>query len=215
MSDETMFDFEVQDPPNYFARVIYDKVFLPGVEDDDYVMPPWDEALRDGIGGSDRALEAARAIMSTLGKPVGRIAALEAEAEMLHAAAEDWRVRAEEAEAKMSGPLPCDVRIPGALIATGVKIETLLLAISRREPGTRLPGRTPAVSWDAVANARRQALEEAEEVASAFGHGRPLVERRPKERILGRWEGEQAASGAIAAAIRALADKQAAGGDDD
>lgn len=39
-------------------------------------------------------------------------------------------------------------------------------------------------------------------VAEEFGPSRPLAERRPAERVMGRWEGEQAASQAIAAAIR-------------
>ena len=40
-------------------------------------------------------------------------------------------------------------------------------------------------------------------VAEQFGPNRPIVAARPSERIVGRWEGEQAASSSIAAAIRA------------
>jgi hypothetical protein len=40
-------------------------------------------------------------------------------------------------------------------------------------------------------------------VAEQFGPNRPIVAERPSERIVGRWEGEQAASSSIAAAIRA------------
>ncbi|MGH2342608.1 hypothetical protein ACRC7T_14125 [Segnochrobactraceae bacterium EtOH-i3] len=139
--------------------------------------------------------------------------AAEAEAETLHAAAEGWRKRAEAAEAKLTGPLPCDVKIPGTLICAGVKIETLLLAISRREPGTKLPERKPAVSWDAVAEARRQALEEA---AQAVESGLDDIDGCGNSK-----DGAEAIALMVrtmrrrAAAIRALAYKPAAGGADD
>ena len=44
------------------AGIIYDACFLPGEEEDGYVMPPFEDAVRDGFGGSDRAMVAARAI---------------------------------------------------------------------------------------------------------------------------------------------------------
>ena len=44
------------------AGIIYDACFLPGEEEDGYVMPPFEDAVRDGLGGSDRALVAARTI---------------------------------------------------------------------------------------------------------------------------------------------------------
>ena len=57
---------------------------------------------------------------------------------------------------------------------------------------------------------RDAALREAAEVAARFGPERPLVARNPKDRIMGRWEGEQAASASIAAAILALICKEGA-----
>lgn len=51
---------------------------------------------------------------------------------------------------------------------------------------------------------RNQALEEAANTAENFGPGRPLLTTRPPALIQGRWEGEQAASANISAAIRAL-----------
>jgi len=51
-----------------------------------------------------------------------------------------------------------------------------------------------------VAAAEREACAN---VAGQFGPNRPIVAARPSERIVGRWEGEQAASSSIAAAIRA------------
>lgn len=41
-------------------------------------------------------------------------------------------------------------------------------------------------------------FEAAARIAASYGSGRPIVERRPNDRILGRWEGEQAASANIA-----------------
>lgn len=55
-----------------------------------------------------------------------------------------------------------------------------------------------------VAVVRKQALEEAARLAENFGPSRPLTERNPNKIIIGRWEGEQAASRNISAAIRAL-----------
>jgi predicted RNase H-like nuclease (RuvC/YqgF family) len=40
-------------------------------------------------------------------------------------------------------------------------------------------------------------------LAEQYGPNRPIVAVRPSERIRGRWEGEQAASSGISAAIRA------------
>jgi hypothetical protein len=54
------------------------------------------------------------------------------------------------------------------------------------------------------------ALERAAEVAERFGPSRPIITKRPSERIQGRWEGEQAASSAIAVLIRDMKSKRAA-----
>jgi hypothetical protein len=48
------------------------------------------------------------------------------------------------------------------------------------------------------------AIEAAASISEAFGPSRPLAERKPPERIYGRWEGEQAASAGIANDIRSL-----------
>jgi hypothetical protein len=53
------------------------------------------------------------------------------------------------------------------------------------------PSTAPEVGDGAV-------LEAAARIAASYGSGRPIVERRPNDRILGRWEGEQAASANIA-----------------
>jgi hypothetical protein len=45
--------------------------------------------------------------------------------------------------------------------------------------------------------------EECAKLAEQYGPNRPIVAVRPSERIRGRWEGEQAASSGISAAIRA------------
>jgi hypothetical protein len=46
------------------ARIIYDVIFLPGKEDDDgFVMPPFEEAEHLGMGGFERAVEAARKVL--------------------------------------------------------------------------------------------------------------------------------------------------------
>ena len=50
----------------------------------------------------------------------------------------------------------------------------------------------------------RDALEEAAKLAADYGPSRPIVSATPSLSVRGRWEGEQAASGNIAAAIRAL-----------
>jgi hypothetical protein len=55
-----------------------------------------------------------------------------------------------------------------------------------------------------VAAAEREACAK---VAEQFGPNRPIVKARPSERIVGRWEGEQAASSSIADAIRARGKK--------
>lgn len=50
-----------------------------------------------------------------------------------------------------------------------------------------------------AAAARAEAFREAAEIARNFGPSRPLLMRsRNDQRITGRWEGEQAASGSIA-----------------
>ena len=67
-------------------------------------------------------------------------------------------------------------------------------------------GRNAQASIRAIpaADARAEVLKEAAAVAERFGPNRPLVALQPKDRIIGRWEGEQAASAGIAAAILAL-----------
>lgn len=139
-------------------------------------------------------------------------AGLNEEAEAQAAEAEKWRKRAKAAEAKLNDTLPCDVQIPGATLLAGVKIEMLLLAISRREPGTKLPERKTAVSLDALAEARRQALEEA---AQAVESGLDDIDGCGNSK-----DGTEAIALMVrtmrrrAVAIRALADRPAAGGAD-
>ena len=41
------------------------------------------------------------------------------------------------------------------------------------------------------------------QVAAGYGPSRPIVSKNPSPQIVGRWEGEQAASSGIEAAIRA------------
>ncbi len=60
------------------------------------------------------------------------------------------------------------------------------------------------LSPDEVRGIRDEALDEAAKVAERFGPSRPIITRDPTQIIRGRWEGEQAASGGIAAAIRSL-----------
>lgn len=59
----------------------------------------------------------------------------------------------------------------------------------------------------AEASSVRKALEQAAQIAQNFGPSRPIGSRRPSEIERGRWQGEQAASGGIAAAIRVLQGK--------
>lgn len=47
------------------------------------------------------------------------------------------------------------------------------------------------------------AMEECAKVASNYGPSRPIMGKNPSSKIVGRWEGEQAASYGISAAIRA------------
>ena len=51
-----------------------------------------------------------------------------------------------------------------------------------------------------VAEAEREACAK---IASDYGPSRPIVSKNPSSQIVGRWEGEQAASAGIEAAIRA------------
>lgn len=44
------------------AKIIYDCIFLPGVEDDGYVMPDFETAERELLGGYERAITAAAAL---------------------------------------------------------------------------------------------------------------------------------------------------------
>ena len=50
-------------------------------------------------------------------------------------------------------------------------------------------------------------IEDAAGVAQLFGPSRPIVTSNPNQIIIGRWEGEQAASSNIATAIRKLGEK--------
>jgi hypothetical protein len=56
------------------------------------------------------------------------------------------------------------------------------------------------MSIDEAVLAEREACAK---LAEQYGPNRPIVAVRPSERIRGQWEGEQAASGGISAAIRA------------
>jgi|SRR6478735_6391005 len=58
-----------------------------------------------------------------------------------------------------------------------------------------------------MVNVRRQAFIEAAEIAGDFGPSRPMVSKTPSDLVKGRWEGEQAASANIAAALRAKAEE--------
>ena len=51
---------------------------------------------------------------------------------------------------------------------------------------------------------KAELIEQCATIAANHGLGRPIIGSDPRIRNYGRWEGEQAASGAIAAAIRAL-----------
>ncbi|MBD8627694.1 hypothetical protein IFT64_12180 [Oxalobacteraceae sp. CFBP 8753] len=86
-------------------------------------------------------------------------------------------------------------------------IVTAVAAIVRA--AAPLPSTAPEVGDGAV-------LEAAARIAASYGSGRPIVERRPNDRILGRWEGEQAASANIARMLlerAALASRPAEVGD--
>lgn len=51
----------------------------------------------------------------------------------------------------------------------------------------------------------REALEKAAKVCEAYAPNRPIVSTNPSPVVIGRWEGEQAASSNISRHIRALA----------
>ena len=55
--------------------------------------------------------------------------------------------------------------------------------------------------------ARADEREACAQIAADYGPSRPIVSKNPSSQIVGRWEGEQAASAAIDAAIRARGDK--------
>jgi len=44
------------------ARIIYDTIFLPGQEVQDVVIPPFEEAEAENLGGYERAVVAALAV---------------------------------------------------------------------------------------------------------------------------------------------------------
>jgi hypothetical protein len=50
---------------------------------------------------------------------------------------------------------------------------------------------------------RADEREACAQIAADYGPSRPIVSKNPSSQIVGRWEGEQAASAAIDAAIRA------------
>jgi hypothetical protein len=50
---------------------------------------------------------------------------------------------------------------------------------------------------------RADESEECAKVAEQYGPDRPIITKQPSERVKGNWEGEQAASSGISAAIRA------------
>jgi hypothetical protein len=54
-----------------------------------------------------------------------------------------------------------------------------------------------------VALVRADEREACAQIAADYGPSRPIVSKNPSSQIVGRWEGEQAASAAIDAAIRA------------
>jgi hypothetical protein len=54
-----------------------------------------------------------------------------------------------------------------------------------------------------VALVRADEREACARIAADYGPSRPIVSKNPSSQIVGRWEGEQAASAAIDAAIRA------------
>lgn len=56
---------------------------------------------------------------------------------------------------------------------------------------------------------RDAVIEQCAKIAADFGPDRPIVSERPSDLIIGRWEGENAASANIAKAIRALKGKAA------
>jgi hypothetical protein len=49
---------------------------------------------------------------------------------------------------------------------------------------------------------RADEREACAQIAADYGPSRPIVSKNPSSQIVGRWEGEQAASAAIDAAIR-------------
>ena len=53
------------------------------------------------------------------------------------------------------------------------------------------------------ADERRLEREACAQIAADYGPSRPIVSKNPSPQIVGRWEGEQAASAGIEAAIRA------------
>jgi len=62
-------------------------------------------------------------------------------------------------------------------------------------------------AFDALCKSRVKAAVEAEreacaKVAAGYAPSRPIVGKNPSPKIVGRWEGEQAASSGIEAAIR-------------
>jgi hypothetical protein len=62
---------------------------------------------------------------------------------------------------------------------------------------------TPDVLKAFEALVRADEREACAQIAADYGPSRPIVSKNPSSQIVGRWEGEQAASAAIDAAIRA------------
>ena len=75
-----------------------------------------------------------------------------------------------------------------------------LVAAAEREEANRKANAGWALMCKKMVEAER---EECAKLASDYGPSRPIMGKNPSEKIVGRWEGEQAASYGIAAAIRA------------
>lgn len=77
---------------------------------------------------------------------------------------------------------------------------TALVAAAEREEANRKANAGWALMCKKMVEVER---EECAKLASDYGPSRPIMGKNPSEKIVGRWEGEQAASYGIAAAIRA------------
>lgn len=158
------------------------------------------------LAGLDAAHVAAwQRHMAARADAADRIAALEAEAETLHAAAEGWRVRAGAAETELSA-------LKNAIADPGLLRQFILRGVINVPADLVFLYDTNGPVAEKIAEARRQALEEA---AQAVESGLDDIDG------CGKSKGEAEAIALMvrtmrrrAAAIRALADKPAAGGAD-